>query len=115
MKYGGRASLTMEGSARGVRICVLDSGPGIPDAERETMLQPFVRGDRARNLNAASGFGLGLSIVQAIVEAHDGRLTLENRPEGGLCAAIELPLASRDFSGGKPPPPATEEPAARAA
>ena len=99
VKYGGRASVRMEASTRGVQICVLDSGPGIPEAERETMLQPFVRGDRARNLNAASGFGLGLSIVQAIVEAHHGRLTLENRPEGGLCAAIELPLAVQTLSG----------------
>ncbi len=98
VKYGGEARLSMEGSPRGVRVRVVDSGPGIPEAEREAMLQPFVRGDRSRNLNAASGFGLGLSIVQAIVEAHDGRLTLENRPEGGLCAAVELPLAARDFT-----------------
>jgi len=115
VKYGGRARLVMEGSARGVRVCVIDAGPGIPEAEREAMLQPFVRGDRARNLNAASGFGLGLSIVQAIVEAHDGRLVLDNRSEGGLCAAIELPLAARDFSGGKPAEPAQDAPAARAA
>ncbi|WP_457103906.1 ATP-binding protein [Methylobacterium sp. P5_C11] len=99
VKYGGRAEVQMESSERGVRVCILDSGPGIPDAEREAMLQPFVRGDRARNLNAASGFGLGLSIVQAIVEAHNGRLCLENRPEGGLCAAIELPLAAQAFAG----------------
>jgi signal transduction histidine kinase len=110
VKYGGQARLVMEGSDRGVRVCVRDAGPGIPDAERETMLQPFVRGDRARNLNAASGFGLGLSIVQAIVEAHDGRLVLENRPEGGLCAAIELPLAAREFSG-KAAPEAERQPA----
>lgn len=111
VKYGGRAAVRMESSPRGVRVCVLDPGPGIPAAEREAMLQPFVRGDRARNLNEASGFGLGLSIVQAIVEAHHGRLTLENRPEGGLCAAIEMPLAAQAFSG----KPAAEAPAARAA
>ncbi|MGU3668658.1 ATP-binding protein [Methylobacterium sp. A49B] len=99
VKYGGRAEVRMEASERGVRVCVLDHGPGIPDAERDAMLQPFVRGDRARNLNAASGFGLGLSIVQAIVESHHGRLLLENRPEGGLCAAIELPLAAQTFAG----------------
>ncbi len=101
VKYGGRAGVRMEASERGVRVCVLDPGPGIPEAEREAMLQPFVRGDRSRNLNEASGFGLGLSIVQAIVETHDGRLILENRPEGGLCAAIELPLAAQVFSSGK--------------
>jgi signal transduction histidine kinase len=98
VKYGGRAEVHMEASERGVRVCVLDPGPGIPEAEREAMLQPFVRGDRARNLNEASGFGLGLSIVLAIVESHNGRLTLENRPEGGLCASIELPLAAQAFA-----------------
>ena len=100
VKYGGRATVRMEASTRGVRVCVLDPGPGIPRAEREAMLQPFVRGDRARNLNAAGGFGLGLSIVQAIVEAHHGRLVLDDRPEGGLCAAIELPLAAQVLSAG---------------
>ena len=99
VKYGGGAEVRMETSERGIRVCVLDPGPGIPDAERDAMLQPFVRGDRARNLNAASGFGLGLSIVQAIVEAHHGRLILKNRRTGGLCAVIELPLAVRTLAG----------------
>ncbi|MER2194260.1 ATP-binding protein [Methylobacterium brachiatum] len=98
VKYGGGAEVRMEASERGVRVCVLDQGPGIPEAERDAMLQPFVRGDRARNLNEASGFGLGLSIVLAIVEAHNGRLILENRPEGGLCAVIELPLAAQAYA-----------------
>ena len=99
VKYGVRAEVHMEASQRGIQVCVLDSGPGIPEAEREAMLQPFVRGDRARNLNEARGFGLGLSIVQAIVEAHNGRLILENGRAGGLNAVIELPLAAQVFAG----------------
>lgn len=95
VKYGGSASLFMDAIPRGTRVEVRDPGPGIAEAEREAMLQPFVRGDRARNLNEATGFGLGLSIVQAIVEAHSGRLILENRPEGGFSAVIELPLATQ--------------------
>ncbi|BDL41170.1 MAG: ATP-binding protein [Methylobacteriaceae bacterium] len=98
VKYGGGARLVMgpagSGDHPGVAVEVIDDGPGIPDAERSAMLQPFVRGDRARNLDSASGFGLGLSIVLAIVEGHGGRLTLENRPGGGFCARIELPLAA---------------------
>ena len=96
VKYGGGARLSMEPAGQGndVAVEVVDDGPGIPDAERSAMLQPFVRGDRARNLDSASGFGLGLSIVLAIVEGHGGRLTLENRPGGGFCARIELPLAA---------------------
>lgn len=99
VKYGGKAEVDMDSSERGVRICVRDAGPGIPETEREAMLQPFVRGDRARNLNEAGGFGLGLSIVQAIVEAHNGRLILENGRAGGLNAVIELPLAAQVFAG----------------
>jgi signal transduction histidine kinase len=106
VKYGGRAEVHMEASERGVRVSVEDAGPGIPEADRDTMLQPFVRGDRARNLNEASGFGLGLSIVLAIVESHNGRLTLANRPGGGLRASIELPLAVQTFAGPAPPKPA---------
>ncbi|MFD0936625.1 ATP-binding protein, partial [Methylobacterium trifolii] len=102
VKYGGSASLRMDATLRGVRVEILDSGPGIPEAERDAMLQPFVRGDLARNHNEASGFGLGLSIVLAIVEAHHGRLTLTNRPEGGLCAGIELPLAAQALAGSQP-------------
>ncbi|WP_232631397.1 ATP-binding protein, partial [Methylobacterium sp. Leaf118] len=98
VKYAGGARLVMgpagQGRPPGVAVEVLDDGPGIPEAERHAMLQPFVRGDRARNLDTATGFGLGLSIVLAIVEGHGGRLTLENRPGGGLCARITLPLAS---------------------
>lgn len=91
VKYAGSARLSVEKSATGVAIAVADDGPGIPEAERHAMLQPFVRGDRARNLNEETGFGLGLSIVLAIVEAHDGRLTLENRAGGGLSVRIALP------------------------
>ena len=94
VKYGGRARLVMSPGPNGIAIEVADDGPGIPDAERHAMLQPFVRGDRARNLNEATGFGLGLSIVLAIVEAHGGRLTLANRVGGGLSARIDLPVAA---------------------
>ncbi|HJE24764.1 MAG TPA: HAMP domain-containing protein [Methylorubrum populi] len=102
VKYGGGARIVMgpagQGGAGddrpGVAVEVQDDGPGIPDAERSAMLQPFVRGDRARNLDTATGFGLGLSIVLAIVEGHGGRLRLENRPGGGFTARIELPLAA---------------------
>ncbi|MHC2087100.1 ATP-binding protein [Methylobacterium sp. CM6244] len=93
VKYGGAARLTMHPSDQGVALEVSDDGPGIPAAERDAMVQPFVRGDRARNLNEASGFGLGLSIVLAIVEGHGGRLTLSNKLPHGLVARIDLPLA----------------------
>lgn len=99
VKYGGSAELAMSADARSVAIEVGDRGPGIPESEREVMLQPFVRGDKARNLDGATGFGLGLSIVLAIAEAHGGRLVLSNRPGGGLLARVELPLATAQGAG----------------
>jgi signal transduction histidine kinase len=112
VKYGGGARLSVTQTERGVAVEVSDDGPGIPEAERDAMLQPFVRGDRARNLDTASGFGLGLSIVLAIVESHEGRFTLSNRTPRGLSARIEMPRAAA--VAGAPASPAVD-PGARAA
>ena len=60
-----------------VTIEVEDDGPGISDARKEVMLEPFVRGDDARNMDETAGFGLGLSIARAIVLAHGGKLSLQ--------------------------------------
>ncbi len=73
--------------AGGVELVVSDDGPGIPEAARDRVVERFVRGDVAR---AGEGAGLGLSIASWIVEAHRGRLVLEdNRP--GLRARVTLP------------------------
>jgi signal transduction histidine kinase len=50
-----------------VTIEVSDNGPGIPDAKKLAMLEPFARGDDARTMDVNSGFGLGLSIAQSII------------------------------------------------
>ncbi len=72
-----------------VEIRVEDNGPGIPEAQRRDMLKPFVTGDTARS-NAGTGFGLGLSIVEAIARAHGGTLELGDSEMGGLSARIVL-------------------------
>jgi len=56
------------------------------------MLEPFVRGDDARNMDEAAGFGLGLSIARAIALAHGGALTLHDRQPHGLVVRIQIPL-----------------------
>jgi signal transduction histidine kinase len=73
-------------------IEVEDDGPGISDARKEVMLEPFVRGDDARNMDEAAGFGLGLSIARSIVLAHGGELSLNDRQPHGLIVRIELPV-----------------------
>nr|WP_281399896.1 ATP-binding protein [Microvirga zambiensis] len=82
--------LTRTGDAH-VQVDVIDNGPGIPESEREAMLQPFARGDAARSLNNAEGFGLGLSIAQAVAEAHGGTLSLLDAHPTGLIARIRIP------------------------
>ena len=57
------------------------------------MLEPFYRVEESRS-RETGGVGLGLAITQSIMQAHGGRLTLSNRPTGGLRASITLPLQS---------------------
>jgi two-component system osmolarity sensor histidine kinase EnvZ len=73
-------------SSRGrLAIHIDDDGPGIPAAQRETLLKPF-------ESNAPGGTGLGLAIAHDIVVAHGGSILLLDRPQGGLRVAIELPV-----------------------
>jgi two-component system, OmpR family, sensor kinase len=73
-----------------LRFVVEDDGPGIPTDQRERIFDRFHRTDSARD-RASGGTGLGLAIVRAIVEAHAGRITAGDRPEGGAQIALELP------------------------
>jgi signal transduction histidine kinase len=91
VKFAPQATVRLKISPRAVTIEVEDNGPGISDARKDIMLEPFVRGDDARNMDEAAGFGLGLSIARAIVLAHGGELTLNDRQPHGLIVRIELP------------------------
>ena len=71
-------------------INVDDNGPGIPESERETIFRPFKRLEDSRNQNTG-GVGLGLSIVQSVINAHGGTVTLHDSPVGGLRATIIIP------------------------
>ncbi len=66
------------------RIEVLDRGPGMNEAVLQNALLPFYSTKR-------NGTGLGLALTREIIEAHGGRLSLQNRPNGGLCVAVMLP------------------------
>ncbi|KAB2883538.1 MAG: HAMP domain-containing protein [Pseudorhodoplanes sp.] len=95
VRYGGKALLRLTVMPDIVRIDVEDEGPGIADADKALMQEPFVRGNAARNMNDAHGFGLGLTIARIVAQAHHGTLSLHDRQPSGLIARITL---ARDHS-----------------
>jgi signal transduction histidine kinase len=92
VRFGAEATIRLGVSSDTVTIEVEDDGPGISDARKDVMLEPFVRGDDARNMDETAGFGLGLSIARSIVLAHGGELSLNDRQPHGLIVRIELPI-----------------------
>ena len=95
VRFGAEVTIRLRVSPDRMTIDIEDDGPGISDERKDVMLEPFVRGDEARNLDDVGGFGLGLSIARAIVLAHGGELSLNNRQPHGLIVRIELPLQRR--------------------
>jgi signal transduction histidine kinase len=91
VRHGNKADVKLALTSPTVTIAIEDDGPGIPDASKQAMFEPFVRGDAARGMNNKTGFGLGLSIARAVIEAHQGSLTLLDRKPHGLVAQVILP------------------------
>jgi signal transduction histidine kinase len=73
-------------------VSVLDRGPGISDAERELIFRRFWRRDRSQQ----GSTGLGLSIVQRIVELHGAAIAVENRAGGGAKFSIHFVAADNN-------------------
>jgi len=68
-------------------IEVRDRGPGFPQEEMSNLTERFARGS---NSSGTIGSGLGLTIARDVAQAHGGRLTLGNHPEGGACVILSL-------------------------
>ncbi len=98
-RFGTRVEVALSTSEDRLVIEVSDDGPGIPDERKAAMLEPFVRGEDARTMDETAGFGLGLSIAQAIVTAHGGTLELLDNAPTGLRVRLLLFGASRDNAG----------------
>ncbi|WP_036566868.1 ATP-binding protein [Oceanospirillum beijerinckii] len=78
---------------KSVLIYVDDDGPGIPEQDRERILQPFERLDVSRT-RSSGGYGLGLSICREIASLHQGRILISDSILGGARIALELPLVA---------------------
>ena len=88
---GGVVTATAGRVRDGVRLEVVDGGPGIPVSDRERVFDRFARTDAAR-ARSDGGSGLGLSIVRWVVERHGGAVRVADPPGGvGCCVQVDLP------------------------
>ena len=85
--------IRVEAQAKGddLVVSVEDRGPGVPPSQREAVFEKFTRGSRE---SATPGVGLGLAISRAIVEAHRGRIWVEEAARGGARFSFTLPLGT---------------------
>jgi signal transduction histidine kinase len=93
IRYGGSASVKVRAVAGTAVVIVSDEGPGIPNAELDEVLKPFVRIEGSRSPDTG-GTGLGLAIANSIAGRHFGSLQLSNGSAKGLVATFSLPAIS---------------------
>jgi signal transduction histidine kinase len=89
--YGKEAAIRADVQGEGVVITIDDKGPGIGAADRQRVLEPFVRLEESRN-RRTGGAGLGLAIAHKAAEHHGGTLKLTDAPGGGTRVLVTLPL-----------------------
>ena len=91
---GGEVIMSLAKIGEQVRIIVRDTGPGIPPEDLPFIFERFYRAEKSRTRGKTSGFGLGLSIAQWIVENHGGSLEVDSKEGLGTTFAIWLPLVA---------------------
>ena len=92
-KYGNRndtVQITIMPSAHSVRVCIEDKGAGIPSEFKSRVFEKFSQSDSSDS-RSGGGYGLGLSIVKAIIEAHGGTVDFESAKDVGTKFYFDLP------------------------
>ncbi|MDR0308404.1 MAG: HAMP domain-containing histidine kinase [Coriobacteriales bacterium] len=87
---GGRIHVELSGVHDHSVVTFSDDGPGFGDIDPSRLFDRFYRGERSR-VRTSTGYGLGLTIVKAIVAAHDGTVEAVNLPGGGACFIVAIP------------------------
>lgn len=90
---GGTVSIRSYRDGSQAVLEVTDSGPGVPEGEREAIWQRFYRGNGGRS---RSGSGIGLAVVKQLVDAHGGTVDLSCPPSGGTSFRVRLPAPMPD-------------------
>lgn len=92
LKYGLQVEVAVVSCNGWAEVRVADQGPGLPNDQIDVLTQPFVRHQPVGTADRG-GYGLGLAVVKAVADGHDGELVLErNRPKG-LLAILRIPSA----------------------
>ena len=91
LTYGKKVYVNIQKSSNRVIVIIEDDGPGIPEDQFRNVFKPFFRLDKSRNLNK-SGVGLGLAIVEDIINSHGGNIQLSKSKYKGLQVKISLPF-----------------------
>jgi signal transduction histidine kinase len=87
----GEVRLTLDSNGAACTLCVADTGPGVPAAQRATLFERFTRGDAARG-RQTGGAGLGLALCRVIAQLHGGTIVLEDSSPGAVFR-VRLPVA----------------------
>lgn len=88
---GGEIFLSLEKIGEQARLICRDTGPGIPAEDLPHIFERFYRAEKSRTRGKSTGFGLGLSIANWIVERHEGRIEVNSKEGQGTSFAIWLP------------------------
>jgi signal transduction histidine kinase len=100
-EWGGRVEINLSARGGTVLLEVSNTGPVVPAVEIDRLMQPFQRAARDR-AGHGGGLGLGLSIVAAVATAHDAKLDIEPRDEGGLRVEVRFSAADDQSLAGAP-------------
>ena len=91
LAYGKNVHINFQKGVNNIFIVIEDDGPGIPEDQYKNVFKTFFRLDKSRSLNQ-SGIGLGLTIVEDIINSHGGNVQLGRSKLKGLQVKISLPL-----------------------
>ncbi len=91
LTYGKNVFIKIQKSSNRALILIEDDGPGIPEDQYKNVFKPFFRLDKSRSLNK-SGVGLGLAIVEDVINSHGGNIQLGKSKMNGLQVKIFLPF-----------------------